>query len=418
MKIILISIGTRGDIEPFLAIGELLIQEGHEVICSFPAQFQPNAESINARFVPLSHQFLELLESEDGKMAMGGKGSIFKKIKALMTLYKKGNQINKVMLEQQHQLIATEKPDRVIHSLKVTYSMVWGVQHPGKSILVSPIPFLIHPVASRPTIGFNGNFGSFFNKLTYSLSNFGLVQNVVSTTKAYRKAAGISGKQIRQSLFSKKLIFTVSPSIYEKDPSWPENVDVLGYHEKSHSSNWEPSSGLLQFFEKHPKVLLLTFGSMTNPEPGKKTRVFLDLLDKHQIPALINIAAGGLIEPDQYNQELVHFVKSIPYDWVLPKIYAVVHHGGSGTTHLALKYGCASMIMPHILDQFAWRDLIVSKGVGPKGMAVSKINSKKLEPLLLDLWNNQTYKNVAEKMENQMKKEEFKEQIVEAILKD
>ena len=161
---------------------------------------------------------------------------------------------------------------------------------------------------------------------------------------------------------------------------------------------------------------MVTFGSMTNPEPRKKTSIILDLLAKHQIPAIINTAAGGLVEPDSYDRERFFFVNSIPYDWILSKVYGIIHHGGSGTTHLALKYGCASMILPHILDQFAWRDLIVSHRAGPKGMSITKINSKRLEPFLLDLWNNPIYKKTAEKIKGRMKKELFKDQLIKAIV--
>ena len=66
-------------------------------------------------------------------------------------------------------------------------------------------------------------------------------------------------------------------------------------------------------------------------------------------------------------------------------MYATIHHGGSGTTHMALKYGCASMIIPHIIDQFTWNKIIHEKGLGPLGMKVSKLTTAKLEPKLLEL---------------------------------
>ena len=66
--------------------------------------------------------------------------------------------------------------------------------------------------------------------------------------------------------------------------------------------------------------------------------------------------------------EIIHF----------PKIYAVIHHGGSGTTHQGLKYGCATMIIPHIIDQFVWNKIIYNIGAGPKGIKVDKITTKNL----------------------------------------
>ena len=97
-------------------------------------------------------------------------------------------------------------------------------------------------------------------------------------------------------------------------------------------------------------------------------------------PAIINTADGGLIKPDKFNSELIYFVSQIPYNWIFPKMYAVIHHGGAGTTHLAIKYGCAAMIIPHIVDQFVWDKMISDLGVGPKGIKINRINSKKPRP--------------------------------------
>ena len=71
MKIILTSVGTRGDMEPFLALGEILKEKGHHVICAFPEQFRSLAEDANLEFASLGEKFIELLNSAMGKAAMG-----------------------------------------------------------------------------------------------------------------------------------------------------------------------------------------------------------------------------------------------------------------------------------------------------------------------------------------------------------
>jgi UDP:flavonoid glycosyltransferase YjiC (YdhE family) len=86
MKIILISIGTRGDMEPFLAIGEILKEKGHQAICAFPDQFRNLAEDSDIEFASLGTKFIEMLESDIGKAAMGGSGSGFKKFLANVKL--------------------------------------------------------------------------------------------------------------------------------------------------------------------------------------------------------------------------------------------------------------------------------------------------------------------------------------------
>jgi UDP:flavonoid glycosyltransferase YjiC (YdhE family) len=395
MKFLLIAIGSRGDVEPFLAVGELLRKNGHEVICQFPEQFRELAEKSQLEFEGLSSDFLDMLYSDDGKMVMGGGGSFFKKIGAFYRVYKKSLGINQRMMEQQYELVNQLNPDRIIYSAKSTYPVIWEIQNPGKSIHLSPIPYLIHAVKDHAHIGFNGDFGEFLNGLTYKLINFALAKNIIDTSKEYQLEFGITPKQIKGSLLTKRMIYSISPVFFPNQDYWPSNVKVLGYHERNQTPNWHPSEELEQFIANHSKILFVTFGSMTNPEPEAKTRIILEVLKKNKIPAIINVAAGGLVVPEKYDSSLFHFVAQIPYEWVLPKMYAILHHGGSGTTHLAVKYGCASMIIPHIMDQHIWNDLNVKLGVGPKGVPVNKLSVPKLTPLIQQLWSNSKYSEVA-----------------------
>ena len=80
MKILLLSIGTRGDMEPFLAIGELLAGKGHEIVCAFPEQFRSLAGDSGFRFLSLGTEFIEMLESPEGKSAMGGSAHRMEKV--------------------------------------------------------------------------------------------------------------------------------------------------------------------------------------------------------------------------------------------------------------------------------------------------------------------------------------------------
>ena len=104
MKIILTSVGTQGDMEPFLAIGEILQEKGHEVICAFPGQFRALAEASNFKFASLGSGFIEMLESDTGKMAMGGKGSGIRKFIAIIKLAFQQTDVNKELVSRQYEV--------------------------------------------------------------------------------------------------------------------------------------------------------------------------------------------------------------------------------------------------------------------------------------------------------------------------
>jgi sterol 3beta-glucosyltransferase len=414
MKIILVSVGTRGDTEPFLAIGELLKEKGHQVVCAFPEQFRKLVNESNMKFASLGPKFINLLKSKEGKAAMWG-ATGFKKIIGTLKLALKQNDANKELLFKQQELIEREQPDRILYNGKAVYPIIWGLKNKGKTIFVSPLPYM-HYVKGHTHIAFNSNFGDFFNKLTFSLAHIGMIATIRICKKWLKINEKIRRKELLDVLRYNKSIYTISPSLFLRPYYWGQNLKVLGYYFSNKRTAWHPDKALTDFIRKHKKILFITFGSMINPEPEAKTKIFLDILERNKIPAIINIASAGLVKPDNFDSEHIHFVSQIPYDWILQKTYGVIHHGGSGTTHLTLKYGCAMMIIPHIIDQFVWNKIAYDKGVGPKGIKIGKINTDNLEPKILDLINNSDYKVKAEQIKNQMKKEDYKEELYNSIM--
>ncbi|MDB4088241.1 glycosyltransferase [Flavobacteriales bacterium] len=415
MKIILTSIGTRGDMEPFLAVGEILKENGHQVICLFPEQFRSLADDSGFEFSSLGTEFIEMLDSPAGKTAMGGGGMSIKKLKAYKKLISVQGPINTEMILKQEAFIENENPDRIVHNGKAVYPVIWSLKNKEKTTLLSPVPYL-HYVKDHAHVMFNKNYGAFINKLTYSLANFGLVKTIMSSVKKLSLPRKIKQRKIQHALFSNRAIYTISPTLFERPDYWDSNLKVLGYHERTKTTNWLPCQELETFIEKHSKLTFVTFGSMINPNPEEKTQIILEILERNNIPAIINTASRGLIEPENYNKDLFFFVSRIPYDYIFPKMYAVIHHGGSGTTHTAIKYGCASLIIPHIIDQYVWNKIIYKKGLGPLGIDVSKIKKRNIEPKILDLVSNETYKKNSEDFSKRMSEEVFRTEIHNSII--
>lgn len=416
MKIILTSVGTRGDMEPFLAIGEILKEHGHQVICIFPEQFRHLAEDSGFEFISLGSKFIELLDSPDGRIAMGGGRFGFKKLKAYLKLIAKSTAANKEMIVNQEAGIEALRPDRIVHHAKAVYPVLWSMHNKGKTTLVLPVPFM-HYVAGHPHIIFHKNYGEFINKLTYKLANFSLVKSVSYAQKwLINKSKKASSKKILAALSENKVIYTISPTLFPRPDYWKANLKVLGFHERNKTMSWSPSAVLEDFLLLHPKILLVTFGSMINSNPEKNTETILKILERNQIPAIISTCEGGIVKPEGFDNPHIHFVKNIPYDWIFPKMYAVVHHGGSGTTHMALKYGCANLIIPHIVDQYVWNKLIHEKEAGPLGSDISKMTFDNLEPQIIDLMENINYKEHAERLGEAIRKEDYRDEIYREIV--
>lgn len=401
MKVLLTSIGTRGDIEPFLAVGEILERKGHQIVFSFPEQFATIIPK-NASFHPLSPKVIELIESEEGKVVMG-KASLWKKMKALLYLYREGQKINKELIVQQFETINAENPDLVIHNVKCSYPTLWGLEHHKPTVLLSPVPFFMHYVKGHAHIGFNKNFGEVLNRLSYSLSNYGLTKTIYDGQNWLPKKYNYTKSVIQEQLLNKKIIFSISPALFPQPDYWPKNAQVLGFHERDKMMEWRADDSLKEFLQRNDKIVFLTFGSMVNTNPKQTSRLLYQSLEEINIPTIVNTASGGLVElPDFKVNENFHFVQTIPYEWIFKKAYAVIHHGGSGTTHSVIKYGCASLIIPHVMDQFGWNNLINKLKLGPKGISINKLTPTNVKKLINSVYNDEKYKKKAEEISDLM----------------
>ena len=415
MRAILFSIGTRGDVEPFLAVAEILQAKDWEVICVFPEQFRDTVEGLGYPFHGFNKEFLELLEGTEAKKLMGGRGSVLQRIAYLFKMSRKSIKISGEMIRLQHRLQEELKPDRIIYHPKCLTALLYGMAHPGKTMMLSPVPCIAHPVRH---INILGRSIPFFNVLLANVSNTAKAIMIKKYSKDFRRdypSVKYSLSSIRKTMLEKETTFyAISKALFPKPDYWPGCAKVIGYHERDKTVDWQPDKALTDFLDKHEKVVFITFGSMTNTNPVKKTRIILDVLEKHQIPAIINTSWGGLEKPDKAAAH-IHFVANIPYDWIFERVYAVVHHGGSGSTHTSLKYGCPCLLVPHIIDQFMWRIIVKEKYLGPEGLPIKKLRHENFEERLLDLMNNNTYLKNAQKVSEQMRIESDRGRYYELI---
>ena len=415
-KVLLASLGTRGDMEPFIAVGDLLEKRGHEVVYVVPAQFTPLLPE-SALVHPLSESFIHLIESRQGKLVMG-KAPWWRKLKAMIYLYRKGKEVNRVLVRQQSEAIAVEAPDIVIHHPKCSYPVLWSMATGKPSILLSAVPYVLHPVKGHAHVGFPEYLDSSLSRFTYGIANYGFATTVYDVQKNLEEKLGFSKSEIKRSLMAKKIMYTISPTLFPRPDYWPDQAQVVGFpeKEKTPASRLEPS--LQDFIDRHGKIVLLTFGSMVNSEPERISEFFYRILSKLKIPTIVNTASGGLIKiPEYEKRDDFFFAEGLPYETVMEKVYAVIHHGGSGTTHMALKHGCPTLIIPHIIDQFAWNRRVSEAGAGPKGLSINKLPSQKLKGLSRDLFNNESYLHRAKSISGSMADEQMEKNLYAFILK-
>lgn len=410
--------GTRGDVEPFLAVGEVLRERGCDVVCLFPEQFRGMTEAMGFRFHGFSEEFLKLIEGSDAKEILGGEGGAFSRVKNWATLARKGMNLASESVEVQHRVQLDEAPDRIIYHPKCNTAIVWGMANPGKAIQLAPIPGLVHAVDEFAPMW--KDLGHNLNRASYRLINWFKAFAVKKFTKKIIKDHGfekLSVSAINKAILeTEKTIYAVSPSLFERPKYWPETAQVVGYFERDKAVDWVPDENLLRFLKTYKKIVFISFGSMTNTKPREKTEAIVNILAKHEIPAIINTSWGGLTQIDDA-PEHVMFVSDVPYDWLYPHIYAVVHHGGSGSTHMALKYGLPSLVIPHAIDQPFWARIVQDKGLGPEPLPIKNLSEPEFESRLIELYNRDAYKTEALSISNAMATEADRAALYEFIAK-
>jgi sterol 3beta-glucosyltransferase len=171
-------------------------------------------------------------------------------------------------------------------------------------------------------------------------------------------------------------LLSFSPHVVAPPPDWPQSVRVTGYWFLDEGQGWQPPPSLLDFLAAGPPPVFVGFGSMAGRHPDRTARTVLDALAQSGQRGLIVTGWGGLSVPDP--PPGVYVAEFAPYDWLLPHVAAVVHHGGAGTTAAGLRAGKPTVICPFVADQPFWGRRVAELGVGPVPIPQRRLTADRL----------------------------------------
>ena len=153
---------------------------------------------------------------------------------------------------------------------------------------------------------------------------------------------------------------------------------MTGYWFLDWSAGWSPPPALTAFLNAGPPPVCICFGSVPYDQTefvGAVARA-LDLTGHRAVLA----TGGGLLPPElPFNMFAIDWV---PLDWLFPRMAAVVHHGGAGTTAYGLRAGVPTIIVPFFYDQFHWGRRVFDLGVGPRPIARNRLDAEALATAL------------------------------------
>jgi len=167
-----------------------------------------------------------------------------------------------------------------------------------------------------------------------------------------------------------------SPGLIPKPEDWGPEIDIAGFVFLDLASSFKPPEELTKFLDAGEPPIYIGFGSIVVDDPDKFTKMIFEAVKKAGVRALVSKGWGGL--GDDNTPEGVYMLENTPHDWLFPKVKAVVHHGGAGTTAIGLKCGKPTMIVPFFGDQQFWGSMISKSGAGAEPVPYKSLTADKL----------------------------------------
>jgi UDP:flavonoid glycosyltransferase YjiC (YdhE family) len=171
-------------------------------------------------------------------------------------------------------------------------------------------------------------------------------------------------------------LYGFSPSVLPAPADWGSEIRVTGYWFLEPADDWTPPPALLDFLQAGPAPVYIGFGSMSSRNPQETAELILKALKKTNQRALLFSGWGGLQTKDL--PDSVMLISATPHSWLFPRVAAVVHHGGAGTTAAGLRAGVPSILIPFNFDQPFWGKRVHELGVGPTPIPRSRLTADRL----------------------------------------
>lgn len=378
LKIAILVVGTRGDVQPFLAIAKKLQEFGHHVRLATHTNFSNFVKSADVDFYPLGGDSRDLAEymARNKGFIPSGPGEISVQRKHLKTI------IESTLPACIEPDLETGMPFRA--QAIIANAPAYGHTHVAEALRVplhifftmpwTPTNDFPHPLARVPQ-----NTGYWLSYIIVeSLIWWGIRGAINEFRRKKLKLAPIAYfSTYRGSISHLPTAYMWSPSIVPKPKDWGPLVDVVGYCFTDLGSKYQPEELVVQWIKKGTKPIYIGFGSMPLVEPQRTTYIILEALKETGQRGILDRGLGGLgscIEVPE-NALLIH---DCPHDWLFRQCSAAVHHGGAGTTGTALKAGSPTTIVPFFGDQFFWGETIHQKGLGPAPIPISQLNTANL----------------------------------------
>lgn len=367
MRIAIHTLGTRGDVQPFLALAVGLVKAGHEVSLATAGRYRNWIMNHGVAFAELPGDLLDLMDTPAGKRVLSGSNAW----SARVTLFRSMRRAIRRQLDAQWEATAAGA-DAIIHHPKALAGRHIAERLNIPAFISLPIPALTPTSAfPSPLIPFAdlGPFNPWSHRLIAAAPDLMFGKEL----RDFRKRLGLSGLRSR---FPQTTLYAYSPAVVPTPADFRGDAVVCGYWHPDDGRDWTPPEDLAAFLEAGPSPVYVGFGSIPSGDPRKVTSKVVAALGSRGLRGVLATGWGGL-DPGAVPPG-IHVLDEAPHDWLFPRMAAVVHHGGSGTVAAGLRAGRPTVVCPIFGDQPFWARRIRRLGVGPDPIPFARLSASAL----------------------------------------
>ncbi|MBN1204895.1 MAG: glycosyltransferase family 1 protein [Myxococcaceae bacterium] len=371
MKAVLTNFGTRGDIQPFLALAVELRRHGHQPLLAMPPAAAGDASRLGLDFVPVGPDLRSAQETINHSMVAAP--SVTDSTAQLLSLFGP----------------LAEALPRMFEDLRAAcrgaHVLISGRMQPAARMVhdLTQVPFVsVHVEHSGGTAGGSGGSPAF-------------QEAVRATINPLRTRLGLPpfSNPLVEGNSPQLVLFANSRHVRQAPADWPSHYHLTGYFFLEDEA-WAPPADLAAFLEAGAPPVVLTFGSMPSEEPEALAALLLESCERAGRRALLQQGPASLAHLPRADS--VWLAGALPHSWLFPRAACVVHHGGAGTTASAFRAGVPQVIIPHAYDQFVWADLAWQLGCAAPPLPRAQLSAARLtEALSTALGTPQARQNAA-----------------------
>lgn len=394
-------VGSRGDVQPFIPIAQLLMKPpyGHRVrICTHPV-FKDFVESNGVEFFSIGgdpEALMAYMVKNPGLLPSRESfkaGDIGKRRKEMAEIINgvwrscieagdgMGDRVTAAEVSSTDELFLADaiiaNPPSMGHihcaeklgiPLHMVFTMPW-----------SPTQTFHHPLAS---MNYGDTDASVANYLSFTMMELLTWQGLGDVINKFRtktlKLDPISPMWGHQLLPRLRVPYSYlwSQSLIPRPPDWGSHISITGFSFLNLASTYTPPSDLAEFLEKGPPPVYIGFGSIVVENPGALTKLIFDAVRIAKVRAIVSKGWGG-VGADNVPDD-VYLIGNCPHDWLFQRVSCVVHHGGAGTTAAGIAAGRPTVVVPFFGDQPFWGQMIARAGAGPSPVPFKKMTAETL----------------------------------------